>query len=62
MNSSQKISLQPIKLLSIYLVTVENLKYKIDICVWIYLWAFYFVPFIYISLCQYHTVLITVAL
>ena len=36
---------------------------KVSIGSWIYLWAFYSVPLIYIlSLCQYHTVLMTVAL
>ena len=39
-------------------------KDKVPIGVQIYLWDFYFVPLIYIflSLCQYHTVLMTVAL
>ena len=37
---------------------------KVTIGSWIYLWAFYSVPliYIYLSLCQYHTVLMTVAL
>ena len=39
------------------------LKDKVSIGAWIYLWAFYFVPLIYIlSLCKYHTVFMTVAL
>ena len=38
-------------------------KNKVTVCAWGYLWAFYPVPLIYISvLCQYHIVLITVAL
>ena len=38
-------------------------KDKVSIGMWIYLWAFYFVPLIYVSvLCQYHTLLMTVAL
>ena len=38
-------------------------KDKVSIGVWIYLWAFYFVPLIiFLSLCQYRTVLMTVAL
>ena len=40
-------------------------KDKVSIGMWMYLWAFYSisVPLIYVlSLCQYHTVLMTVAL
>ena len=38
-------------------------KDEVPIGVWVYLWAFYFVPLIvFLSLCQYHTVLMTVAL
>lgn len=29
---------------------------------WVYFWVFYSVPFIYLFLCQYHTILITSAL
>ena len=36
---------------------------KVSIGVWTYLWAFYFVPLIYISVfVPYHTVLMTMAL
>ena len=38
-------------------------KNKVSIGAWVYFWAFCLVPLIYISvLCQYHTVLVTVAL
>ena len=38
-------------------------KDKVTICAWAYLWTFYPVPLIYISIfCQYHAVLITIAL
>ena len=38
-------------------------KDKVSIGAWIYLWAFDFVPLIYsYVLCQYHTILMTVAL
>src|SRR5574337_247046 len=30
-------------------ILASFVKDKVSICVWIYLWAFYFVPFIYIS-------------
>ena len=44
-------------------ILASFVKDKVSICVWINLWAFCFVPLIYIlSLCQYHTVLMTVAL
>ena len=44
-------------------ILASFVKDKVSTGAWIYLWAFYFVPLIYIlSLCQYHTVLITVAL
>ena len=39
-------------------------KNKVSIGAWVYLWAFNFVPLVYISVfvCQYHTVLMTTAL
>ena len=43
--------------------TFHFVKDKVSIGAWIYLWAFYFVPLIYIlSLGQYHIVLITITL
>ena len=44
-------------------ILASFVKDKVPIGVWVYLWAFYFVPLIvFLSLCQYHTVLMTVAL
>ena len=46
-------------------ILASFVKDKVSIGAWIYLWAFYFVPLIYIflySLYQYHTVLMTEAL
>ena len=44
-------------------ILASFVKDKVSIGTWIYLWAFYFVPLTSISvLCQYHTVLMTVAL
>jgi len=44
-------------------ILASFVKDKVSIGVWIYLWAFYFVPLIlFLSLCQSHTVLMTVAL
>ena len=38
-------------------------KNKVPIYAWVYFWAFYLVPLVYISVfVQYHTVLMTVAL
>ena len=37
-------------------------KDKVSIGVWVYLWAFYFISLICVSLCLYHTVLMTEAL
>ena len=38
-------------------------KNKVPIDAWVYFWAFYFIPLVYTSvLCQYHTVLMPVAL
>ena len=38
-------------------------KNKVPIGAWVYFWAFCLIPLIYMSvLCQYHTVLVTVAL
>ena len=47
----------------LYILT-SFVKDKVSIGEWIYLWAFHFVPLMYISVfvCQYHTVLMTVAL
>ena len=38
------------------------LCHKIIVSVWVYFWALYSVPLIYIFMCHYHTLLITVAL
>ena len=44
-------------------ILASFVKNKVSIGVWICLWAFYFVPLIYISVfVQYHTVLMSVAL
>ena len=44
-------------------IPASYIKHKVPIDVWIHLWAFYFVALIYISvLCQYCTVLMTIAL
>ena len=44
-------------------ILASFVKNKAPIGVWVYFWAFYLVPFIYILiLCQYHTVLMIVAL
>ena len=44
-------------------ILASFVKDKVRIVVWVYLWAFYLVPLVYISaLCQYHAVLMTVAL
>ena len=48
--------------ISLLYMFTSFVKDKVSIDAWIYLWAFYLVPLIYISLCQYHTVLMTVAL
>ena len=32
-----------------FIILASFVKDKVSICVWIYLWAFYFVPLIYIS-------------
>ena len=37
-------------------------KNKVPIGAWVYFWAFCLVPFVFLFLCQYHTVLMTVAL
>ena len=45
-------------------ILASFVKDQVSIDAWFYLWAFYFVLLIYISvsLCQYHTILMTVAL
>ena len=44
-------------------ILASFIKHKVTLCAWVYFWAFYSIPLIYISvLCQYHIVLITVAL
>ena len=50
------------RLFSPMYILASFVKAKVLRGVWIYLWAFYLVPLVYISLCQYHTVLMTVAL
>ena len=47
----------------LHCIFLPPVKDKVFISVWIYLWAFCFVPLvIFLSLCQYHTILITVVL
>ena len=44
-------------------ILASCVKNKVPIGAWVYFWAFYLVPLVYIFvLCQYHTVLMTVAL
>ena len=53
-----------LKVLSLYILAFF-VKDKVSIGVWVYLWAFYLVPLVYISgffFNQYHTVLMTIAL
>jgi len=46
----------------LHCILASSVKDKVSIGGWVYLWAFYFVPLIYISVIKYHTVLMTVAL
>ena len=44
-------------------ILASFVKNKVPIGAWVYFWAFYHVPLVYISvLCQYHSVLMTVSL
>ena len=53
----KRLSLPPVHILAPFV------KNKVPISAWVYFWAFSLVPLVYISvLCQYHTVLMTVAL
>ena len=46
---------------STFYIFASFVKDKVSVGAWVYLWDFYFVPLI-LSLCQYHTVSMTVAL
>ena len=44
-------------------ILASYVKHKVSLGAWIYLWAFYLAPLVCISvLCQYCTVLMTIAL